>query len=161
VSGSSAATAWIMKDVVNEVFINHHAEWLSYLAVLMVIISVVRGVGLFGSNVAMSRIGNSIVARTQKRLYDQYLPLAMDFYNRTHPSHLVTRMSYNAHAARQVLNTVMTGFGRDFLSVIGLVAVMVMQSPGPSAVALIVGPIGIFGVQRLVKRVRSVAQAEL
>src|SRR5689334_2982545 len=66
VSGSSAATAWIMKDVVNEVFIDHHGEWLVYLAVMMVIISVVRGIGVFGSSVAMSRIGNSIVARTQK-----------------------------------------------------------------------------------------------
>src|SRR5262249_44360528 len=92
---------------------------------------------------------------------DHFLALGMDFYNRTHPSDLVTRMSYNANAARQVLNTVMTGFGRDLLSLIGLVTVMLVQSPGPSAFALIIGPVAIIGVQRLVKQIRSIAKAEL
>ena len=121
VSGSTAATAWIMKDVVNQVFIEHHADWLVYLSMLILAISVIRGIGVFGSTVALSRVGNSIIARTQKRLYDHFLALGMDFYNRTHPSDLVTRMSYNAGAARQVLNTVITSFGRDLLSLIGLV----------------------------------------
>ena len=64
-------------------------------------------------------------------------------------------------AARQVLNTVMTGFGRDLLSLIGLVTVMVVQSPMMSVLALLIGPAAIIGVQRLVKRVRSIAKAEL
>src|SRR5262245_19288150 len=160
-SASTAATAWVMKDLVDRVFIEHRGDWLIYLSTLILAISILRGVGSFGSTVALSRVGNSIVARTQKRLYDHLLTLGMDFYNRTHSSDLVTRMSYNANSARQVLNTVMTSLGRDLLSLIGLVTVMVVQNPAMSAIALVIGPVAFFGVQRLVKRVRSIAKAEI
>ena len=161
VAATAALSAWIMKDLVNRIFIEHRADWLAYVSVVIVVVSVLRGIGAYGSTVTLARVGNSIVARTQRRLYDHFLALGMDYYNRVHPSDMVTRMSYNSEAVRNVLNTVMTSLGRDLASVIGLVAVMVVQSPTLAVVALVVGPLAANGVRRLVKRVRAIAKAEL
>jgi ATP-binding cassette subfamily B protein len=161
VAGSTAATAWIMQDVVNQVFIDHRADWLIYLAVIIVALSVMRGVGTYGSTVALSRVGNSIVARTQRQMFDQFLLFGVDYYNRTHSSDLITRISFNANAAREVVNTIVTSFGRDLLSVIGLLTVMIIQSPTMTLIALLIGPPAIIGVSRLVKLVREVAKSEI
>ncbi len=158
VAGTTALNAWLIKDIVNQVFFDRRADMLWFLTAVIVTNGFVRGFSLYASAVALGRIGNAIVARIQSRLFDHMLNLGIDFYNRTASSELVTRMSHNATAARQVLDTVVTSAGRDFLSLVGLIVVMFIQSPTMSLIILVVGPIAIFGVNGLIKRVRRVAR---
>jgi subfamily B ATP-binding cassette protein MsbA len=160
VAASAAGSAWIMKDVVDQIFVDRQASMLFVLSGAVLFISVCRGVGSYGSTVVLSRIGNSIVATTQRRLFDHLLDLGVDFYSHTHSSELITRMSHNASAARSVLNTIITSFGRDLLSVIALVTVMIIQSPAMSLIVLVIGPTAVWGVTGLVKRIRTIAKAE-
>ena len=160
VAASAAGSAWIMKDVVDQIFVDRDPNMLFVLSGAVLFISVCRGIGSYGSTVTLSRIGNSIVATTQRRLFDHLLDLGVDFYSHTHSSELITRMSHNASAARSVLNTIITSFGRDLLSVIALVAVMVFPSPVLSLIVLVIGPTAVWGVTGLVKRIRAIAKAE-
>jgi ATP-binding cassette, subfamily B, bacterial MsbA len=160
VAVTAALSAWIMGDVVNQIFVDRNENMLFVLSGVVLLISIARGVGAYGTTVTLARIGNSIVASTQRRLFDHLLNLGVDFYSHTHSSELITRMSHNANAARSVLNTVITSFGRDFLSVVGLVGVMVIQSPAMSLIAFLIGPAAVFGVTGLVKRIRGLARAE-
>jgi ATP-binding cassette subfamily B protein len=159
-AASAAASAWLMGDVVNQIFVDRNASMLFILSGAVLGISFLRGFAAYGTAVTMSRIGNSIVAGMQLRIFDHLLAMGVDFFNKTHSSELVTRISHNANAARSVLNTVVTSFGRDLLSVIGLVAVMIIQSPAMSLIALVIGPIAVWGVTGLVKRIRGLARGE-
>jgi ATP-binding cassette subfamily B protein len=161
VAGTTALSAWIVKDVVDQVFVDRNLGELFFLSIAVVVISALRGLSLYGSTVTLSRIANGIAAETQGRLYNHMLKLGMDFYDRTHSSQLVTRLTFAVNSAGELLNTVLTSFGRDLLTLIGLVAVMVIQSPMMSVIALLVGPIAFGGVSRLVKRMRGVSNEEL
>jgi ATP-binding cassette subfamily B protein len=55
---------------------------------------------------------------------------------------------------------VATSLGRDLLTLIGLIVVMVWRSPLLALVILIAGPIVIFGVTGLVRRIRRIAESE-
>ena len=160
VAASMAATAWIMGDVVDDIFVDQNEHLLFYLSGAILVISFFRGVGAYGSMVLLARIGNSVVAGVQKRLFNHLLSLGVDFYSKTHSSQVIMRMSHNANAARGVLNQIVTSFGRDLLSVVGLVAVMVIQEPFLSLAVLTIGPIAIFGVTGLVRRIRELARSE-
>jgi subfamily B ATP-binding cassette protein MsbA len=159
-SASAALSAWIIGDVVNQIFVDQNQNMLFWLSGAVMVIALARGIGAYGAAVTLSRIGNTIVADIQRQIFDHLLVMGVDFYNKTHSSELITRISHNANAARAVLNTVITSFGRDLLSVIGLVTVMIVQSPAMSLVALVIGPIAIIGVAGLVKRIRGLARAE-
>jgi ATP-binding cassette subfamily B protein len=160
VAGTTALNAWLIKDIVDKVFFERNSFMLWFLTAVIVANGFVRGYSLYASAVSLGRIGNAIVARVQNRLFDHMLDLGVDFYNKTPSSELVTRMSHNATAARSVLEIVVTSAGRDFLSLVGLIAVMFIQSPLMSLIILVVGPITIMGITRLVKRVRGVARAQ-
>jgi ATP-binding cassette subfamily B protein len=160
IAATTALNAWLIKDLINQVFFDKRADMLFILTGILVTNGFVRGFSLYASSVTLGHIGNAIVARTQRRLYDHMLDLGVDFYTRTPSSELVTRMSHNAAAAREVLDTLVTSVGRDFLTVIGLVAVMVVQSPLMSLIVLVVGPIAGVGIARLVRRVRGVARQQ-
>jgi ATP-binding cassette subfamily B protein len=160
VSATSAATAWIMKDVTDTVFIEKHKGSLFTFAFIMLAISVIRGFAGYGASMTLSRIGNAIVADTQRRMFNHILDLGIDFYARTNSSELITRLSTNAQAARQVLDTIVNGFGRDLLTVVGLVAVMLVQSPILSIIILVIGPLAVIGISQLVRRIRKIARTE-
>jgi len=161
IAGTTALAAWMIKAVVDDVFVAQRPDALYVVAGILVANGIVRGICMYGSTVTLGRIGNAIVARMQQRMYDHLLSLGIDFYNRTPPSDLVTRMSHNATATRDVLQMLFTNLGRDLLTVIALVAVMFIQSPVMSLLVLVVGPVAILGIARLVKRVRNVARAQI
>ncbi len=76
---STAFTAWIMESVVNEAFANKRADlvWLICGAILLAFI--LRGFATYGQAVILSKIGNNIVARYQRRLYTHLMTLNVGF----------------------------------------------------------------------------------
>jgi ATP-binding cassette subfamily B protein len=150
--------AWILRDVVNQVFVDRNGTMLWVLPTVVIVASIIKGFAIYGSGVTMSRIGNSIVARMQGRIYSHILRLGMDYFSNTQSSELITRLSHNANAARDVLNTVVTSFGRDLLTLIVLLAVMIIQAPIVTLIVLVVGPVIMFAVSRLGLKMRAMAR---
>lgn len=70
-------------------------------------------------------------------------------------------MTFNAQSARSVIDTVVTSFVRDLFSLLGLIFVMFAQNFLLSAISMIIGPIAIFSVRLVLKRVRKIMEAEL
>ena len=160
IAASTAASAWIMRDVINEVFINRDKEMIALISVAVMGIFAVKGFATFGQQVLMSRIGNAIVARIQNRLFEVITRQDMAFFDHTPLGDLTTRLAHNSQAARGVIDMVILSLGRDVLSVIGLVSVMVLQDPALSVVALLIMPPAVFGVSLLVRRVRKHARSQ-
>jgi len=160
IAGTTALNAWIIKDLINKIFFDRQAAMLWVLSGIVVANGFIRGYSLYTSSVMLGRIGNAVVARLQRRMYDHMLNLGIDFYMRTPSSDLIARMSYNAQAARGVLDTIINTTSRDLLSVIALVGVMFVQSPLMSLVILVIVPITFLGIGRLVRRVRGVSHQQ-
>jgi ATP-binding cassette subfamily B protein len=157
---TTALNAWLIKDIINQVFFDRNAAALYFLTAVIIANGFVRGFSLYAHAVTLGRVGNAIIARTQRRLYDHLLDLGVDFYDRTPSSDLVTRLSHNAQAARDVFRLVVNGIGRDLLTVVALVIVMLIQSPLMTLAVLVGGPVVGFGIAGLVRRVRGAARAQ-
>ena len=159
-AATTAGIALLMRHVVNDVFVNRQMTMMWLLSAAVVGLSVTKGFAAYGQAVTLGRIGNGIIAGIQRRLFDKILTLGIDYFSRKHSSQLVTRISHNARAARDVVNLVSTSLGRDFLTVVGLAAVMVYQDPIMSLIALSVAPPIILGVTGIVKRIRALSSEE-
>ncbi|MBA5776696.1 ABC transporter ATP-binding protein [Stappia sp. F7233] len=160
VATSTAASAWIMKDVINEVFIDRDKTKVYAIALAVLVIFAVKGGATYGQMIVMSRIGNNIVASAQRRLFDRITHQSLAFFDRMPLGDLGTRISHNTNAARAALEMVITSIGRDLLTVIGLIAVMVVQDPVMSLIAFVIMPPAIIAVSALVRRVRRIAKSQ-
>ncbi|MCU9850686.1 ABC transporter transmembrane domain-containing protein, partial [Defluviimonas sp. WL0024] len=105
--------------------------------------------------------GNSIVAAQQRKLYDRILQHGVAFFNDRASSDLLMRMTLSAESARRVIDTIVMSFVRDLLSLLGLVAVMFYQQPALSLFSLIFGPAAMFGIRKILGRVRQIMEAEM
>ncbi|MAM94594.1 ABC transporter transmembrane domain-containing protein [Parvibaculum sp.] len=161
VAATTGASAWIMKDVINRIFVNREAGMVAVIAGAVVAIYTIKGFSTYGQQLLLQRIGNNIVATLQKRVFAHLLRQPLSFFDTRAIGELTTVMSYHAQGARAVIDLVIQSLGRDLLSVIALTAVMVLQDPLMSAVMLIIMPLAVLGVARLIKRVKNIMRLEM
>lgn len=161
VAGTTALSAWMMKDVVNLIFVDRQAGALVWLPAVVVGIFTAKGAASYFQEVMLARIGNRMVASTQTQMFNHLLKQDLSFYQRHPSSELITRMTHNAQATREAINLLATSLGRDLVTLIGLVAVMILQQPVMFAICALAAPIGIYLQKKLVKRIRSVSQREV
>ncbi|MEN9894523.1 MAG: transporter ATP-binding protein y4gM, partial [Pseudomonadota bacterium] len=157
----TSASAWIMRDIVNQSVVSKDIQKVYEVAVMVAVIFAVKGVASYVQDVFLSKAGNNIIARTQKKLFQRILKQGVAFYSEFSSSDLLMRITSNAQAARSVIDVVVTSFVRDLFTLLGLIAVMVIQQPILSLASAVFGPAAIFGVRILTKKVRKIMEQEL
>lgn len=158
---TTAAVAFIMRDVVDSLFDSENAARIVAVSVSVFVIFLIKGVATYVQVVAMTRAGNRIIAVKQIQLYDKLLRQGVSFFNLTESSDLLMKVTQSANAARTVIELMVTSAIRDTLTLIGLLAVMFYQQPVLSLITLVIGPLAIWGVRTLLRKVREIADMEL
>jgi len=161
VAGCTSLSAWMMRDVVNKIFVEQDEVALFWIPLTISGLFVIKGIASYLQEVSLSRIGNRIVAQIQKRMYDHLLKMDVGFYQQYPSSDLITRITHNAQAARTMLHLVAMGLGRDLLTLIGLIIVMISQDPLLSAITLLGGPIAVYFLKRLRERIKKAATSQV
>jgi ATP-binding cassette, subfamily B, bacterial MsbA len=159
-AGCTALSAWMMKDVINKIFVDNDPRALTWIPAAIMAIFAVKGIASYAQEVTLSRIGNRFVAEAQKRMFDHVLQMNMSFYQRYPSNDLIMRITQSANGARDMLSLMAVSFGRDALTLAGLVAVMVSMDPVMSAICLVGGPFMVVAVRRLSLRMRKVAESQ-
>ncbi|GLQ80169.1 ABC transporter ATP-binding protein [Mesorhizobium huakuii] len=160
VAGMTAASAWILREITNEFVIDKRVDRVNMIAGAVAGIFILKGLANFVQAYFMSRVGNAIIADRQRKIYDRILAQGIEFYHSTSSSDLITRMTNNAQAARNVLDLIVTSYVRDLVTLLALIGVMVWQQPVLSLICFVAGPVAIYGVNRILKRVRKFAAME-
>jgi ATP-binding cassette, subfamily B, bacterial MsbA len=159
-AGCTALSAWMMKDVINQIFVNSDSRALAWIPAAIMAIFTVKGIASYGQEVTLSRIGNRFVAEAQKRMFEHVLRMNLAFHQRYPSNDLILRITQNANAARDMLSLIAVSFGRDALTLAGLVAVMVSMDPVMSGICLVGGPFMAVAMRQLTRRMRKVAESQ-
>lgn len=161
VAGMTSFSAWIMRDIVNSVYLKQGLHVVLEIALMVAASFILKGVATFFQSYYLSKAGNSIVAEQQRKIYDRLLKQGVSFFQNLPSSELLVRVTYNAQSARSVIDTIVTSFVRDLFSLLGLVVVMFTQNFLLSTISMIVGPLAIYSVRLVLRRVRKIMEAEL
>jgi len=154
----TALPAYLVGDVINQAYIHRDLDAMMWISFGLMAAFIVKGISTYGHTVMLARIGNSIMAMNQRRLFDKLLHENMTYFSDRHSSEFTARLITGTVAVNQVLNLLVTSIGRDLLSLIGLLAVMLYQEPVMTIAALVVVPPAMLVLRKLVKRIREVAR---
>ena len=160
-AAATGGTALIMEDIVDDVLIAKDKAQVYWIALVICGLYVLKGASTYGQLIIMGRINNSIVARLQKQVYDHLVTQSVSFYERYDFGEIALRIGGCAHAAREVLNLIVIGFGRDALTLIVMLGVMISRDWQLSVFALLTAPPAILGVSHLVRRMKKVVRVEM
>lgn len=161
VASTTAMSAWIIGVIVDSMATPEDKLKIYFVALGVFLIFTLKGFASFAQLVLMARAGNRIVAEKQILLYDRLVKQGLAFFNATESSDLLLRVTQSANMARAAIDTIVTGYVRDLLTLIALIGLMIYQQPLLSTICLIVGPASLYLVQKILARVRDVMKMEM
>ena len=156
VATATAASAWLMKPVINDVFFAKNETLLWIIAAAVFITFAIKGLANYGQSVLMSYVGQRIITDTQHRLYAHLTRMELGFFHDNPTGNLISRFTIDINMMRAAVSNALTGLGKDFLSLIGLVGVMFWQDWQLGLIAFVVFPVAVIPIARLGKRMRKV-----
>lgn len=158
VAAATAANAWMIQPMLDEIFIRKEADMLTPIALAVIGLAMIKGFATYGQSVMMKSVGQRIVMDLQVRLYSHLLYADIAMFNATASGKLLSRFSNDIYMIRKNVTSVITGLAREFVTLIGLVCVMFYQSVELSLIAIVVMPLAFYPMRKLGKRMRKVSR---
>jgi ATP-binding cassette, subfamily B, bacterial MsbA len=160
VAGCTAGAAYLMRDVINDIFVAQKRSAIWIIGGTLIALYTVKGLAAYGQSITLARVGNRIIADYQKRLYDNLLAQGVQFFAARHSTEFLNRLQAGANGARAILDLLVTSIGRDLVTLVALVAVMIVQDPFMAMIALLGLPIAVTGVRALIRRARQIVKKQ-
>ena len=155
-AAATVITTALFGDVVNQAYLRKNFTALLLACAGIMAVFIIKGLATYGSAVQLARVANGIVASNERRMFAKLLTENLRFFADRHSSEFMARLTTAATATSQMLNLLITAIGRDLLTLIGLVGVMVWTDPVMSIAGFLIAPPLILVLRQLVRRARTV-----
>jgi ABC-type multidrug transport system fused ATPase/permease subunit len=159
-AATTAGSAYLLGQVINQAYVEKNVRGIAILSGVTVLIFILKGAATYGHQVILSKISNAILANNQRRLFAKLMHENVAFFSERHSSEFLARLTAGANSVTQVLSLLINAVGRDVLSLIGLVIVMVMQDPIMALLGFAVAPPAMLVLRKLVKRIKGLAHTQ-
>jgi ABC-type multidrug transport system fused ATPase/permease subunit len=156
-AATTAGSAYLLGEVINQAYVDKNVRGIAILSGVTILIFMLKGAATYGHSVILSQISNAILANNQRRLFAKLMNESVGFFSERHSSEFLARLTSGANSVTQVLNLLINAVGRDVLSLIALVAVMLMQDPYMALLGFLVAPPAMLVLRKLVKRIKGLA----
>lgn len=147
----------LIDPLVDRVFGAKDSDFGLILAGIIMLTVVIRAMGNFASTYGMEWTGRHVITDLRTELFDSYLGQPARFFDRFNAGQLISKLTYNSEqVATAVTEAVITAI-RDVLLVVGLLSVMIYQSPKLTLTMFILAPIVALVVTVVSRRFRKIS----
>jgi len=157
VSSTTALSAYLIKDVIDEVFINKDLMMLKLLPLVVMAIFLFKGLAMYGVEYIMSYIGQTIIKRLRDDLYDRICDLSISFFQKEKTGVLMSRVTNDVNIVKNMVSSTVTGLMRDCFEIIALTFVIFYQIWELALFAIVVLPVAFLPIVAIGRRVRRVS----
>jgi ABC-type multidrug transport system fused ATPase/permease subunit len=159
-AAATAAATYVLGQVINQAYVDKNVTGIAILSGVTVLLLFLKGIATYGQTVILSKISNAILANNQRRLFAKLMNESIAFFSDRHSSEFLTRLTSGAKSITDVLNLLINAIGRDLLTLIALVSVMVAQDPWLSLIGLVVVPPAMLFLRKMIKRIKGLAYSQ-
>ncbi len=124
VAGTSAAQAYLVKPLLDEIFVNKNSMMLNLLPLALILVFLVKGVFYYLYSVTLDTVGQSIIRDLRKKIYVHIHSLPVAFFHKTPTGELISRVISDVTLIQAAVSRTMVGVLKDLFQVFGLVGVV-------------------------------------
>ena len=157
VAGATAANAWIMQPVLDDVFLNQDELMLILVPIAILVIAAVKGFATYGQAILMNFVGHRIIANIQVRMYAHLIRADLAFFHDTSTGTLVSRFTHDLQLLRVAVANALTGMVKDSLTLVFLVGVMFYQDWTLALIVFFIYPTAAFPIVHIGRRMRKIS----
>jgi len=158
VSIATAGTAYLVKPVLDKVFIEKNEKMLYILPFFIILAYFIKGLGAVIQQYYIAYIGEDIVRKIRDKFLSHILSLDLNFFKTTHSGELVSRIINDINRIQNAISTQMASLIQNSLMAIFLMAVVIYQNPRLAFFALIILPFLIWPISIITKKLKKLSK---
>src|SRR5262245_36021063 len=141
VSAMDGLIAWLVKPVMDGIFIRRDLATLHVLPFLVLGVYLAKGAGRYGQSYLMAAVGERVIAAVRRDLYVHLQAMPLAFFHARHSADLMSRIVVDAGRLARLSSEVLVMAFRQVATVVALVAVMFTQEWRLTLLALVAFPL--------------------
>ena len=157
-SGGTAVSAYLVEPVLNKIFVEKNETLLYMLPCAIIAIYLLKNVGTFMQAYFTAYIGQDTIRRFREKMVENLLNLDMKFFNDFRTGELISRTTNDIERIRSIVSSIIPELIRELVTIIGLLCVVIYQSPKLAFFALVVMPLAIYPISRLAKKMKKISK---
>jgi len=157
VAGLTGVYAWLVRPVLDGIFINRDQFLLMVLPAVILGVAVLKAIFSYGQNYLMNYVGTHVVGEVREELFFQLIRLPVGFHDDNTSGRLVARVINDVNLMANAVANVLRNLAQEGLTFIAMVGVIFYQNWKLAAMSVIVIPLSFFTLVRTGERLRRLA----
>lgn len=146
VAFATAFSAYLVKPVLDDIFLNKDVFKLMILPIVVIILYLVKGAAMYGQRYLMSYIGQRIVANIRRDMYYCLQDLDLSYFFKNSTGGILSRLINDVNLLRGAVSGAVTSLLRDFFTIVGLIFVVFYRNWQLACVAMLVLPVAVYPI---------------
>ena len=159
VAAFSGAYAWLVKPVLDEIFINKNDALLLVLPLALFAVAVLKSAFSYGQNYLMNYVGNQVVTDIRQELFGRMIRLPVKYHDSNTSGRLVSRVINDVTLMANAVAGVLKDVFQQGLTFVVMLGVIFYQNWKLGGMSVIVIPLTVVTMMRMGKRLRSLGKS--
>jgi ATP-binding cassette, subfamily B, bacterial MsbA len=159
VAALSGAYAYLVKPVLDEIFINKNETLLLVLPLALFAVAVLKSAFSYGQNYLMNYVGNHIVTDIRQELFGRMVRLPVSYHDSNTSGRLVSRVINDVTLMANAIAGVLKDIFQQGLTFLAMLGVIFYQNWKLGSLSLIVIPLAGVTMVRMGKRLRALGKS--
>ena len=159
VAAFSGAYAYLVKPVLDEIFINKNETLLLVLPVALFTVAVLKSAFSYGQNYLMNYVGNHIVTDIRQELFGRMVRLPVSYHDSNTSGRLVSRVINDVTLMANAIAGVLKDIFQQGLTFLAMLGVIFYQNWKLGSLSMIVIPLAAVTMVRMGKRLRALGKS--
>ncbi len=153
----NAVQAYMVQPLLDKIFYEKNARWLTVLPLALLAVFFVKGVFYFFYSYLLEWVGQSVIKDLRNAIYSHLHDLSMNFFYKNSTGELVSRIMNDVAMLQGTVSHALIYVLRDFFSVAGLLAVIFYMDWRLALVSLIFIPMAAVPIVVFGKKFRRIS----
>ncbi|KPJ97704.1 MAG: ABC transporter permease [Desulfobacterales bacterium SG8_35] len=155
----TAAQAYMVKPMLDEIFFNKDAFMLKVVPVAIVIIFLIQGVFDYSYKYLLEKVGQSVIRDLRNNLYRHIQSLPLSFFHKTPTGELISRIISDIALIQGAVSNVLVGIIKDTCQIFFLIFVIFYMNWRLALIAMILLPAIIYPIVNFGRRHRRLSRS--
>jgi ATP-binding cassette, subfamily B, bacterial MsbA len=156
VSGLEAVTAWLVKPLLDDVFLKKDLFMLQVLPFALIGVYFVKGGARYGQAYLMAQVGQRVVMRLREEVYKHLQGMSQSFFNNRASAELLSRLTHDVGRLSRLSSQDPALAIREVFTLLMLLVVVFVRDWRLATIALVVFPLIALALVRIGKRLQSI-----
>lgn len=159
VSLMTAAQAYLVKPVLDDIFIQKNTVMLTLIPLAIIAVSLFKAVANYVRAYLMRYVGNRIIQGIRDQLYGHLLLMPLGFYTKQTTGRLMSRVINDVGLVQSVISNVIKDLFQQAVTMAFLIGVLFYQNSSLALIAVLVLPFSYYPITRASRRLRKISKA--